>query len=101
MNNNVDSVNSKESKKQKRKRLETITLMHVNVRGLKSKIKDVISIADDQKFDIMVLTETKLTENENKLVPGYKNHRLSRKTRAGGVIIRRTRSESCEKEHRM
>ena len=85
--NKVNNVNSKESKKLKKKRLEKITLMHVNVRGLKSKIKDVISIAEDQKFDIMVLTETKLSEKENKIVPGYKNYRLNRLTRAGGVII--------------
>ena len=69
------------------RRLTNITLAHVNVRGIKSKIKDIISLAEDHKFDIMVFTETKLSEKENKIIPGYKNRRLNRQTKAGGVII--------------
>ena len=61
--------------------------MHINVRGLKSKTKDIISLAEDSKFDIMVFTETKLCNKENRVIKGYKNFRLNRTTRAGGVAV--------------
>ena len=86
---NVNKSKNKDKvpKKERMRRLTNITLAHVNVRGIKSKIKDIISLAEDHKFDIMVFTETKLSEKENKIIPGYKNHRLNRQTKAGGVII--------------
>ena len=79
--------NKTKRKKEKKRQREKISLVHTNVRGIKSKIKDIISLAEDNKFDIMVFTETKLSGNENKLIPGYKNHRLNRQTKAGGVVI--------------
>ena len=85
-NVNDNKNKDKGSKKERMNRSTNITLAHVNVRGIKSKIKDIISLAEDHKFDIMVFTETKLSENENKIIPD-KNRRLNRQTKAGGVII--------------
>ena len=61
--------------------------MHVNVRGLKSKVRDIISLVEEMQFDMMILSETKLCNEENRVIRGYKNYRLNRTTRAGGVVI--------------
>ena len=66
---------------------DQISLIHVNVRGLKSKVKDIKSLAEDLDVDIMVFSETKLCGTENRIIAGYKNFRLNRNTRAGGVAI--------------
>ena len=57
------------------------------MRGIKSKIKDLISLTEENDIDILVLSETKLSDKENRRIPGYKNRRLNRLTRAGGVAI--------------
>ena len=59
----------------------------MNVRGIKSKTKDINSLVEENEIDIMVLTETKLSEKENRIVKGYKNFRLNRNTKAGVVCI--------------
>ena len=64
-----------------------LLIVHVNVRGLKSKIKDISSLAEELDVDIMVFSETKLGGTENRIIRGYKNFRLNRNTRAGGVAI--------------
>ena len=73
--------------KKKKKKKTQLSIAHVNVRGLKTKIKDVVSLTKDNVIDVLVLTETKLSGNENKIIEGYKNFRLNRQTRAGGVIV--------------
>ena len=64
---------TRRSKLNKKPIKNQISLIHVNVRGLKSKIKDVHSLAEDLDVDIMILSETKLSGNENRIIPGYKN----------------------------
>ena len=64
-----------------------ISIMHANVRGLKSKVRDIISLVEEMQFDMMILSETKLCNEENRVIRGYKNYRLNRTTRAGGVVI--------------
>ena len=73
-------------KKKKKRKTEKLMVGHLNVRGIKSKIKDIISLMEQIHLDIMIFSETKLIERENKTIPGYKNHRLNRKTKSGGVI---------------
>ena len=98
--NNEDS-NKKERKREDKKRKETrrgnrkknfnnreeLTIIHMNIRGIKSKIRDITNIAEDELFDIMVFTETKLKQEETRKIGGYKEERLNRDTEAGGVII--------------
>ena len=62
-------------------------MIHVNVRGLKSKIKDISSLAEDLDLDVMIFTETKLSNKESRKISGYGNFHLTRNTRAGGVSI--------------
>ena len=78
---------TRRSKFNKKPPRDTISLVHVNVRGLKSKIKDVHCLLEDLDVDIMILSETKLCGTENRILPGYRNFRLNRNTRAGGVTI--------------
>ena len=59
----------------------------MNVRGLKSKIKDIAALAEDQNLDVMIFTETKLKQEETRKLTGYKDTILNRDTEAGGVII--------------
>ena len=59
----------------------------MNIRGWKSKIRDIASIAEDEKLDVMVFTETKLKKKETRKLPGYKDEVLNRETEAGGVIV--------------
>ena len=62
-----------------------LSIIHVNVRGLKSKIKDITSLAEELDVDVMVFSETKLSGMENRMIRGYKNFHLNRSTKAGGV----------------
>ena len=64
-----------------------LTIAHMNIRGIKSKIRDLKAIADEQKFDIMVFTETKLKQKETRKIEGYREKKMNRNTEAGGVII--------------
>ena len=66
---------------------DQISIMHINIRGLKSKVRDIISLVEDTQFDIMVFSETKLCNEEKRIIKGYKGYYLNRTTRAGGVAI--------------
>ena len=66
---------------------DQISIVHINIRGLKSKIRDISSLVEDIHFDIMIFSETKLCNQEKRLIQGYKSHCLNRTTRAGGVAI--------------
>ena len=62
--------------------------MHANVRGIKSKVIDILSLAEEIDLDIMILTETKLEgESARATIQGYKGLYLNRNTAAGGVIV--------------
>ena len=77
----------KTRRSEKSANISDLSIAHVNVRGIKSKIKDLISLTKENDIDILVFSETKLSEKENRKIPGYKNHLLNRQTRAGGVAI--------------
>ena len=68
-------------------RKDRISIMYINIRGLKSKVLDINSLVEDTHFDIMVFTETKLCNKERRVIKGYKDICLNRTTRAGGVAI--------------
>ena len=38
--------------------------MHVNIRGIKSKIKDITSLTEQINMDLMIFSETKLQGEE-------------------------------------
>ena len=64
-----------------------VTILHMNIRGIKSKVRDITSLVEDLQPDMMVFSETKLCNEESRNIKGYKNHYLNRTSRAGGVII--------------
>ena len=69
----------KKTKKQENKiKMQNIKIGHMNIRGLKSKIKDVAAIAEEEDYDVMVFTETKLKNKESRKIPGYKQKSLNR-----------------------
>ena len=44
----------------------------MNIRGIKSKIRDIVNIAEEENMDVMVFTETKLERDEKKEIEVYK-----------------------------
>ena len=56
-------------KKGKMQKIEKIKIGHMNIRGIKSKIKDIASLAEEQKYDVMIFTETKLKKGETRKIP--------------------------------
>ena len=64
-----------------------VKIIHINIRGIKSKIRDIVNIAEEENIDVMVFTETKLERDEKKEIEGYKQFNLNRNTPAGGVVI--------------
>ena len=56
---------TRRKKVMKKIRKDQISIIHVNVRGLKSKIKDISSLVEELDIDVMVFTETKLCKEEN------------------------------------
>ena len=50
----------KGKKKIQKKKEGCLTIGHVNIRGIKSKIKDITSLTEEIKLDIMIFSETKL-----------------------------------------
>ena len=84
----TNKTHNKIRRKSKKKALKDhLSIIHVNVRGLKSKIKDITSLAEELDVDVMVFSETKLSGTENRIIRGYKNFHLNRNTKAGGVAI--------------
>merc|ERR1712113_475923 len=45
------------------------------------------SVAEEENFDVMVFTETKMKKKETRKIPGYNHEYLNRDTDAGGVVI--------------
>ena len=66
---------------------DQISIMHMNIRGIKSKVRDINSLAEEMQFDIMIFSETKLCNEEKRNIRGYKSLCLNRTTRAGGVAV--------------
>ena len=79
-------------------------IYYQNVRGLKSKIDDFYLAASESNYDVIVLTETWLDDSvySTQLFGGLytvfrtdRNHRNSRKTHGGGVLIAVSKSLTC------
>ena len=70
-----------------RNNTDEISVIHMNIRGIKSKVRDITSLSEEMQPDLMIFSETKLCNEESRNIKGYKKHYLNRTTRAGGVII--------------
>ncbi len=68
----------------------SVSILHHNIRSLRNKIDDIVSIVDE--YDIVCFTETHLDHtitNDNIVLPGFNPvpFRLDRNSRGGGIIL--------------
>ena len=69
---------------------ENISILVLNICGLKSKLKGPDFFSFISKFDLVCLSETKLSKIDSVNIPGYVTHTLNRescKKRSGGVAL--------------
>ena len=70
---------------------ESFTLVHANVNSLSMKLDTLLATLDSKnfKFDILSLTETKLSELSDQLndVPGYNYFSVNRNSHGGGIRV--------------
>lgn len=67
--------------------MSRLKISHVNIRSLIPSLNEVKEILNKHNFDIMAITETWLSDNENVNVPTYNFYRVNRPTRGGGVGV--------------
>ena len=70
--------------------LNKIKIMHLNIRGIRSKYEELLSFLDDYKPEIISFNETCLNPTIKFNIPGYNLIRSDRKSggkRTGGVML--------------
>ena len=65
---------------------KNLTIIAVNIRGAKGKIKSLESMMNTEKEDIALLSETNLKGKETINIKGYRWIGKNRQTRAGGGV---------------
>ena len=60
--------------------------MHVNIRGLKRNIEELVFTLEEKKIDIASISETFLRPKHKITIPGYKIIRKDRSTGRGGSV---------------
>ena len=81
--------------------LSALTLCVWNAQGVAGKKLELLNSIDDNQDDIMLITETHLSESRNFSVPNYDVYRSDR-TRgkgSGAMILIKQCIPSCYKEH--
>ena len=68
-------------------KLKNFTVMYLNIRGIKSKLRSLINIVEEIQPTIICITETHLSDDENLEIEGYKPLRNNRDKDGGGVLI--------------
>ena len=71
--------------KKMRNKMKNVSIMYLNIRGLKSKLESLKEIIDEQKPDIITLVETLLCENDAIELKNYEIIRNDREAGGGGV----------------
>ena len=64
-----------------------LNLMHVNIRGLRRNIKELIFTLDEKEVDIASVNETFLRPKHKITIPGYKIIRKDCSTIQGGCVV--------------
>ena len=64
-----------------------LNLMHVNIRGLRRNIEELIFTLEEKKVDIASINETFLRPKHKITIPGYKIIRKDRSTIQGGCVV--------------
>ena len=63
-----------------------LNLMHINIRGLRRNIEELIFTLEEKKIDIASINETFLNSKHKVTIPGYKIIRKDRSTGQGGGV---------------
>ena len=63
-----------------------LNLMHVNIRGLRRNIEELIFTLEEKKVDIASINETFLRPKHKITIPGYKIIRKDHSTGQGGRV---------------
>ena len=91
MKNKAKQKNKKKIRKGQpiKNKLKKFTVMSLNIRGLKSKIRSLVNILDEVQPTVFSLTETHLAANEDvdDEIDGYKIYYNNRNKDGGGVLI--------------
>uniref|UniRef100_A0A1B0DFL9 Uncharacterized protein n=1 Tax=Phlebotomus papatasi TaxID=29031 RepID=A0A1B0DFL9_PHLPP len=65
----------------------SLRVLQWNINGVRSKLQDLIVLCSQEKIDVMLLQETKITPRCSLRIPGYKLFRSDRTDRGGGVLV--------------
>ena len=63
-----------------------LNLMHINIRGLRRNIEELIFTLEEKKIDVASINETFLKLKHKVTIPGYKIVRKDRSTGQGGGV---------------
>ena len=64
-------------------KMKDLNLMHINIRGLRRNMEELIFTLDEKKIDIASIKETFLRPKHNITIPRYKIIRKDRSTWRG------------------
>ena len=102
MNRNITNHSKKVRRSKKKKQSNNnIKILHANVRGLKSKLRDIKMILFDTEPDIAAFAQTNLKTQEKIAVSGYTWVGKNRQHKKGGRVgyfIKNTIKNSCTVE---
>ena len=96
--NQTDQGRKKDQNQNKNKQ---ITIITVNVRGIKSKVKSIESLLKATKASIELITDKKLDKSQQINIKGYKWIGQSRNRNGGGVgiLIKKHNSPTSKRRH--
>ena len=63
-----------------------LNLMHINIKGLRRNIEELIFTLEEKKIDLASIKETFLKSKHNVIIPGYEMIRKDRSTNQGGCV---------------
>ena len=78
--------NGNEKKRKRIRKNKEITVVAINVRGLKGKIKSLQSLLQAEKVDIALITETKMKTGDQISIKGYRWVGKNRTNNNGGGV---------------
>ena len=64
-----------------------LNLMHINIRGLRRNIEELIFTLEEKTIDIAFINEVFLKPEQKIIIPGYKIIRKDRSSGKGGGVV--------------
>ena len=63
------------------------SLYYVNINGVKLKLPSLLGLIDKNKYDVVLLTETKVYSKSSIKIPGYQLYPVMRGSGQGGGLL--------------